>query len=56
MLHQLSQGLNMVEHEKLIVIFKTTGIDHENIRIIAELYWNQVAEIKVEKSLAQEVR
>lgn len=38
---------NMVRPKKLIKILKIKGVDEKAIRIIKELYRNQVAEIKV---------
>lgn len=36
-----------IKHEKLVELFKTTGLDSEDVRTIANLYCDQFAKIKI---------
>lgn len=42
-----SKAFDRVKHEELISILRKTGADDKNIRIIAKLYWQQTAEVRV---------
>ena len=41
------------KHQELIKVLEQIGIDEENITIIARLYWNQMAAIRVENKLGE---
>ncbi len=45
----------MVQHEKLIEVLNFTDIDKKDIRIISKLYWNQVAEVRVDGTVLDTV-
>ena len=42
-----SKASDNVKHEKLIQLLKSTGSDSKDIRVVAYLYWNQSAKIKI---------
>jgi len=49
------KAFDMVRHNKLIEVLRSTSIDEHDINIITELYWNQNAEIRVEYSTSESV-
>lgn len=49
------KAFDCVQHEKMINILKSTGIDKRDIQIIAELYWNQKAEVKIEQQTTENI-
>lgn len=49
------KAFDCVSHQKLIEILRTTGIDAQDLNIISELYWHQVATVKVEGSSSEEM-
>jgi len=49
------KAFNMVQHEKLIEVLNFTDIDKKDIRIISKLYWNQVAEVRVDGTVLDTV-
>lgn len=51
-----TKAFDTVKHDKLISILKTKNIDGHDIRIIANLYWNQTAKIKVESEFSEEIQ
>ena len=42
------KAFGRVKHQELIKVLEQIGIDEKNIIIIAKLYWNQMAAIRVE--------
>jgi len=44
-----------VKHDKLIEILDNVGVDKGDLRIISNLYWNQIAVIRVDGELSEEV-
>lgn len=49
------KAFDMVRHDKMIEILRTTGVDRLDVRIIAELYWRQTADVKVGDALSESV-
>lgn len=49
------KAFDCVNHEKLIEILQSTRVDNRDIRIIAALYWQQSAEIKVERETSESI-
>lgn len=49
------KAFDCVNHEKLIEILQATRVDYRDIRIIAALYWQQSAEIKVERETSESI-
>ena len=43
------KAFDRVNHENLCKVLKSTGIDGKDIRIIARLYWEQLAVVRTEK-------
>lgn len=41
------KAFDTVRHEELVRIIKETGVDGKDIRLIANLYWNEKAAVKV---------
>jgi hypothetical protein len=41
------KAFDRIKHDRLIGILKESGIDDKDIRCIANLYWNQTAEIEI---------
>lgn len=44
-----------VKHDKLIEILDKVGVDKGDLRIISNLYWNQIAVIRVKRELSEDV-
>ena len=44
------KAFNTVKHEKLLEILKRTGVPDAELRIITNLYWNQLAKINVDEA------
>ena len=40
-----SKAFDNVNHEKFIQLLKSTGLDSKDIRVVANLYWNQSLKI-----------
>lgn len=51
-----SKAFDNVKHEKLLKLLKDTGIDSKDIRIIANLYWNQSAKIRINGDLSENIQ
>ena len=49
------KAFDTVNHEKLIGILRSIGLDDKDLRIIINLYWNQTANIKIEGELSDSV-
>ena len=49
------KAFDRVKHQELIKALEQIGIDEKNITIIAKLYWNQMATIRVENELGEGV-
>ena len=47
------KAFDRVKHQELIKVLEQIGIDEKNITIIARLYWNQMAAIRVENKLGE---
>ena len=43
------KAFDRVNHDKLIEKLKLAGLDGKDIRVIARLYWEQVAVVRMEK-------
>jgi len=50
-----SKAFDNVKHEKFIEVLRNPGIDGKDIRIIANMYWNQTAKIKIDNSFSDEI-
>ena len=50
------KAFDRVQHEKLMKILKDVGLDDRDLKIIANLYWNQTAQIKVDQQMSDGVR
>ena len=48
------KAFDTVKHDPLITILREIGLDGKDIRIIQQLYWNQRAEVKINKNLKTE--
>lgn len=51
-----SKAFDNVKHEKLVELLKTTGLDSKDIRIIANLYWDQSAKIRIAGELSEDTQ
>uniref|UniRef100_A0A8D8V3E1 Craniofacial development protein 2 n=1 Tax=Cacopsylla melanoneura TaxID=428564 RepID=A0A8D8V3E1_9HEMI len=51
-----TKAFDNVKHDKLINILKNKNIDNHDIRIISNLYWNQVAKVKVDDELSEDIQ
>ena len=49
------KAFDSINHEKLIEVLKSTGIDKQEITIISNLYWRQCAEVRVEQSTSEQI-
>ena len=49
------KAFDTVQHDKLIAILNDIGLDGRDIRIIANLYWNQTADIRINGQTSEEV-
>lgn len=49
------KAFDRVRHEKMIEVLRTTGIDDKDLRIIANLYWQQKAVIRVGERSTEEI-
>lgn len=49
------KALDRVKHDNLISILKNTGLDDKYLRIIINLYYNHLADIRVENEMTEEV-
>lgn len=49
------KAFDCVKHHKMIEILKETGVDQQEIKIISNLYWHQVAEVRVETATSDVV-
>lgn len=47
------KAFDTIQHDKLIEILQTIGLDTKDIRIIKNLYWNQSAVLKINDVLAE---
>lgn len=45
-----------VKHGKLIKLLKHTGLDYKDIRIIGNLYWNQLARLKINGNFSENIQ
>lgn len=45
-----------MKHDKLIEILKNKNIDGHDIRMISNLYWSQVAKVKVDDELSKDIK
>lgn len=41
------KAFDKIQHQKMIQVLKSTGMDDKDLRIIQNLYWNQTATIKI---------
>ncbi|XKL64613.1 hypothetical protein PGB90_004699 [Kerria lacca] len=48
------KAFDTVKHEPLIKMLEEIGLDGKDIRIIAKLYWNQSATVKIDNNLTTE--
>lgn len=49
------KAFDRVQHTKMLEILKQMGLDNRDVRIIANLYWNQTANVQWDKELSKEV-
>lgn len=49
------KAFDCVKHHKMIEILKDTGVDQQEIKIISNLYWHQIAEVRVEQATSDAV-
>ena len=50
------KAFDRVKHEKLCEILKLIGMDGKDIRIIAKLYWEQVAVVRTQKGNSRNIK
>ena len=50
------KAFDRVKHEKLCEILKVIGMDGKDIRIIAKLYWEQVAVVRTQKGNSRNIK
>lgn len=50
------KAFDTVQHDKLIDILREVGLDECDIRIIANLYWDQTAAIKIDNELSEQIK
>lgn len=50
------KAFDCINHQKLIEILKTTGIDREEIRLITNLYWEQNAVVRIEGTYSDAIK
>lgn len=51
-----SKAFENVNHGKLLKLLKDTSIDSKDIRIIANIYWNQSAKIKINGDVSRNIQ
>ena len=49
------KAFDTVQHDKLITILQEIGLDGRDIRLIANLYWNQTADIRINNQTSEEI-
>lgn len=49
------KAFDKVKHQKMLDILKNTGLDDKDIRIIANLYWKQKANVRIEECHSDEI-
>lgn len=49
------KAFDMINHDKLLKILKSTSIDDRNVRLISELYWNQKTTIRLQDLVSETV-
>lgn len=49
------KAFDKVQHNKMIEVLRTTGIDEKDLRIIINLYWHQTASIRVEGDYSEDI-
>lgn len=49
------KAFDRVRHQQMLEILQRVGLDNRDLRIIANLYWNQRANVRVEDALSEEV-
>ncbi len=50
------KAFDRVQHQKMLEILQRIGLDSRDVRLIANLYWNQSASVRVENELSDEVQ
>lgn len=50
-----TKAFDRCQHQKMISGLRRIGVDDKDIRIIANLYWNQRARVRVEDKLTEQV-
>lgn len=50
-----SKAFDNVKHEKLMSILQRLNIDHQDIQIIANLYWRQTARVRYDNNMTDEI-
>ena len=50
------KAFDQIRHDKLMSILKSLNLDDRDVRIIANLYWNQSANIRIEGSLSESIQ
>lgn len=49
------KAFDRVQHDKMIEILKSTGIDDKDLRFVANLYWQQNATVKVNNKMTENI-
>ncbi|KMQ95932.1 endonuclease-reverse transcriptase [Lasius niger] len=50
-----TKAFDRCQHQKIILDLRRVGVDDKDIRVIANLYWNQRARVRVEDRLTEQV-
>ncbi|KAL1447598.1 hypothetical protein WDU94_009869 [Cyamophila willieti] len=50
------KAFDRVQHSKMMEVLEKVGLDHKDLKIIANLYWNQVASVKLEDECTEDVQ
>lgn len=50
------KAFDCVNHQKMIKILRTTGVDEQDLRFISELYWHQTAVVEMKQSTSEDIQ
>lgn len=50
------KAFDCVNHQKMIEILRSTGIDEQDLRVVSELYWHQTATVEIERTTSEDLR
>lgn len=51
----LEKAFDKVQHDKMVDILKTTSIDDKDLHFIANLYWRQTANLKMDNDFTEDI-